>query len=81
MPSDKGFGPLGTPFGLARYETQYDVWRTGVIEGSTPSGDDDDAIDIACGPGYFCKLPTEKGWRTTAVDTDPEPPAQTFSKR
>lgn len=72
MLSDSGFRPSGTPFGLARYETPYEVGRTGIIDGLIPFSNNNDAIDIACGPGYFCKRLTDKGWRTTALDADSE---------
>ena len=35
--------------------------RTGIIEGLVSSADNDNAVDITCGPGHFCKLLTYWG--------------------
>lgn len=68
--SKNRFQPTHTPFGLGRYGSAYEKGRTAIIEQLLPSGAHKSAIDIACGPGYFCQLLATKGWRTTAVDTD-----------
>jgi len=66
------FRPSHTPFDLARYDSPYERARTKILEEFIASGDGKSALDIGCGPGYFSKVLTTKGWRTTAIDTDRE---------
>ena len=59
-----------TPIDPAKYRDEYEVERTRLLEEMIPSGPGR-AIDVGCGPGHFTAKLAEKGWQTTAIDTDP----------
>ncbi len=58
-----------TPIDSAKYQVEYEVGRTRVLEALLPDGPGR-AVDVGCGPGYFTSKLVERGWRTTAIDTD-----------
>src|SRR5437773_10272472 len=72
MRANHDFRPSHTPFDLARYDSPYERARTKILEEFIASGDGKSALDIGCGHGYFFKVLTTNGWRTTAIDTDRE---------
>jgi len=72
MSSDEEFQATQTPFDLTRYESPYEINRLKIIKELIPLGHGKSAIDIGCGPGYFSRELTNKGWRTSSVDTDSE---------
>ncbi len=72
MSSHDGFEASHTPIAPARYESPYEVARSAVLAGLIPPGDGRAALDLGCGPGHYCRRLTERGWRATAVDTDPD---------
>jgi 2-polyprenyl-3-methyl-5-hydroxy-6-metoxy-1,4-benzoquinol methylase len=59
-----------TPFDFTKYDNPYEIDRIKNIEALIPEGDQKHAVDIGCGPGYFAKLLSTKGWKTTAIDAD-----------
>jgi len=72
MSQDNKFQASNTPFKLTKYESRYEVGRVEILKDLIPSGHGKSAIDIGCGPGFFSRELTNKGWRTTAIDTDTE---------
>ena len=72
MLADREFQPTRTPFDLSRYQTSYEIGRAAVVRRLIPAGRGGSALDIGCGPGYYTRMLSEKGWRTTAIDTDPQ---------
>ena len=72
MPQDNQFKASHTPFSLAKYEKPYEIARVNILKDLIPYGYAKNAIDIGCGPGYFSRELSIKGWRTTAIDTDAE---------
>lgn len=66
------FKPSHTPFDFSRYQKDFEVRRARMLKTRVPHGHGESALDIGCGPGYFSKLLTDRGWETTAVDTDPD---------
>jgi 2-polyprenyl-3-methyl-5-hydroxy-6-metoxy-1,4-benzoquinol methylase len=72
MSQDNQFQASHTPFDFTKYETPYEIARVKILKGLIPSGYGKSAIDIGCGPGYFSRELSIKGWRTTAIDTDTE---------
>ena len=69
MHSISKFNPTNTPFDFTRYDALYEMDRIKIIEALIPDGHEKHAIDIGCGPGYFSKVLSNKGWKTTAIDT------------
>ena len=61
-----------TPFNFKNYESSFELNRINILKNLIPVGNGKTAIDIGCGPGYFSKELTNKNWRTTSIDTDPE---------
>ena len=72
MSANDDFEPSHTPLELSRYDKPYERIRTKILEEMIPFGDDNKALDIGCGPGYFSRALSNKRWRTTSIDTDPE---------
>jgi 2-polyprenyl-3-methyl-5-hydroxy-6-metoxy-1,4-benzoquinol methylase len=72
MSVESMFQPSHTPFSISKYESSYEVGRTRLIEELIPNSSGGAAVDIGCGPGYFCRVLKSKGWKTTAIDTDRE---------
>jgi len=72
MSLGKKFQATHTPFDLTRYESPYEIDRLKILKELIPSGYGKRAIDIGCGPGYFSRELSNKGWRTSSVDTDSE---------
>ena len=72
MFSNKKFHVSHTPFDFTKYEDLYEIRRTKILKELLPSGHGKKAIDIGCGPGYFSRELTTKGWKTTSIDTDSE---------
>ena len=64
--------PKLTVFDFSRYENPYQIDRIKIIEELIPAADGANAVDIGCGPGYFSKMLSAKGWRTTAIDATAE---------
>lgn len=71
------FVPTATPFARSKYAREYERGRTRLIESLIGNGEGASALDIGCGPGHFTRILSEKGWRVTAVDTDPQNLEQT----
>jgi 2-polyprenyl-3-methyl-5-hydroxy-6-metoxy-1,4-benzoquinol methylase len=72
MEADQEFHSSATTIDISKYYTKpYEVKRSKIIEGLIPPGEKKLAIDIGCGAGYFSRILANKGWRTTALDTDP----------
>jgi 2-polyprenyl-3-methyl-5-hydroxy-6-metoxy-1,4-benzoquinol methylase len=69
MHSTSKFSPTNTPFDFTKYDTPYEVDRIEIIKAMIPAGQAKRAIDVGCGPGYFSKVLSNKGWTTTAIDT------------
>ena len=72
MSLGKKFQATHTPFDLTRYESPYEIDRLKILKELIPSCYGKSAIDIGCGPGYFSRELSNKGWRTSSVDTDSE---------
>ena len=72
MSSDEEFQATHTPFDLTRYESPFEINRLKILKELIPSGHRKSAIDIGCGPGYFSRELSSKGWKTSSVDTDSE---------
>jgi len=70
MSFDNQFQPSHTQINFTKYEKPYEIGRIEILKGLIPSGQGRSAIDIGCGPGYFSRELSGKGWRTTAIDTD-----------
>ncbi len=66
------FKPSHTAFDFSKYQKDFEVRRTGMLEARLPQGHGESALDVGCGPGYFSRLLTERGWKTSAIDTDPD---------
>ena len=70
MHSDNEFQASHTSFDFSKYEKPYEITHSKIIEELIPCGHEKLAVDIGCGPGYFCKLLSTKGWKAIAIDTD-----------
>jgi 2-polyprenyl-3-methyl-5-hydroxy-6-metoxy-1,4-benzoquinol methylase len=70
MALDAQYEPARTPFDFTRYNAPYEVDRIKILKELIPPGDGKKAIDIGCGPGFFSRELSEKGWRTTSIDSD-----------
>jgi 2-polyprenyl-3-methyl-5-hydroxy-6-metoxy-1,4-benzoquinol methylase len=58
---------------MSKYEQRpYEIGRGKIIDALIPSGEGRCAVDIGCGPGFFCGLLSAKGWSTTAIDRNSE---------
>ena len=68
--SEPAFEPFHTAFDFSKYQNDYEIGRTRIIEKLVPEGHGGLAVDVGCGPGYFSRLLTARGWKTTAIDTD-----------
>ncbi|MCW8091225.1 class I SAM-dependent methyltransferase [Alteromonas sp. ASW11-130] len=67
----ESFQPSNTPVEVAKYEeSSYEIGRVELLKDLIPSGLGKSAIDIGCGPGFFSSVLSNKGWETTAIDTD-----------
>mgnify|MGYP001547784582 CR=1 FL=1 len=71
MHEEHKFEPSHTDLDFTKYDKPYEIRRTKILAGMIPEGNDDLALDVGCGPGYFSKMLVEKGWRSTAIDTSP----------
>jgi 2-polyprenyl-3-methyl-5-hydroxy-6-metoxy-1,4-benzoquinol methylase len=69
MHSNAKFNAINTRFDFSKYDTAYEIDRIKIIDALIPDGHAKHAIDVGCGPGYFSKLLSRKGWNTTAIDT------------
>jgi len=65
------YEPARTPLTFAKYEDPYERERAGIIAALIPAGDGDLAVDVGCGPGFFSRLLAVRGWRPTAIDSEP----------
>jgi 2-polyprenyl-3-methyl-5-hydroxy-6-metoxy-1,4-benzoquinol methylase len=54
----------------SKYQDPYEIRRTRIVERLIPQGSGDKALDVGCGTGHFCKVLTDRGWETTAIDSD-----------
>ena len=71
MNLEKEYRPSPTPMDLSKYETSpYQIGRCQIIQECLPAGHGKLAVDIGCGPGFFSKMLSSKGWETTAIDID-----------
>lgn len=71
MSLDKPFQASGTAFPADKYEeSQYEAKRVEIVKELIPQSRCQKAIDIGCGPGYFARELSNRGWRTTCIDTD-----------
>lgn len=59
-------------FDFKKYDNPYELERANIIKGMLPLGQGGTAIDIGCGPGYFTRELSYKGWKTTAIDNNNE---------
>jgi 2-polyprenyl-3-methyl-5-hydroxy-6-metoxy-1,4-benzoquinol methylase len=71
MKLEEEYHPSPTPKDFHSYETSpYQIARCQIIQNLMPAGNGRLAIDIGCGPGFFCQMLSDKGWETTAIDLD-----------
>ena len=59
-----------TPIDPSKYKTVYERHRTGIIDNMIPDTQRGLALDIGCGPAHYTRILIQKGWQTTAIDTD-----------
>lgn len=71
MQPDQPFRASHTPIDLEKYDRPYEVGRASILRALLPEGGGQQALDVGCGPGYFSRELATRGWRTTAIDTDP----------
>jgi 2-polyprenyl-3-methyl-5-hydroxy-6-metoxy-1,4-benzoquinol methylase len=71
LETDKESEFSDSPIDLRKYHSSaYEINRGRIIGDMIPEGQGRAALDIACGPGYFSKMLSERGWRTTGIDSD-----------
>lgn len=68
--------PVFEPTGLnspPRYEADpFEVIRGRAIARLLPRGRGGLALDVGSGPGYFSRMLSERGWRVTAIELEPD---------
>jgi len=72
MSQENQFQASHTPLDFSKYEKPYEIHRVKILKDLMPSGCGKSAIDCGCGPGYFSRELSSKGWKVIAIDTDPE---------
>ena len=71
MTKAENFEASHTPFSPEKYgRSPYEIKRAEILQNMLPPSDGARAIDVGCGPGFFSKQLTKRGWLTTSVDTD-----------
>ena len=59
-----------TPIDPRMYEDTYQQHRTEIMAQRIPETEHGLALDIGCGVGHYTRILNQKGWRTTAIDSD-----------
>lgn len=59
-------------FDFTKYESPYEIPRVEIIRSLIQSGSGKNAVDVGCGPGYFSRELSRRGFKTTAIDTGRE---------
>jgi 2-polyprenyl-3-methyl-5-hydroxy-6-metoxy-1,4-benzoquinol methylase len=71
LDTEKEFEFSHTPIDFRKYQSDfYEINRVKIIDRMIPEGQQRVALDIACGPGYFSQILSDKGWKTISVDAD-----------
>lgn len=58
------------PSYFEKYRNSYEINRIKILKDLIPLGYGESAIDIGCGPGYFSRELSIRGWRTSCIDID-----------
>ena len=69
MLQERKFEPSHTDLDFSKYDKPYEIRRTKILEEIMPEGHGGQAVDIGCGPGFFSKMLSGRGWHSTAIDT------------
>jgi 2-polyprenyl-3-methyl-5-hydroxy-6-metoxy-1,4-benzoquinol methylase len=67
---EEEFEASHTPFDLSKYEGRYEAGRIEILSECIPEGRGQRALDVGCGPGFYTRLLTSRGFATTSIDTD-----------